>query len=1016
MTTTPKKVKDEKFTHQMSSYFKPIPVVDNEDEVVQKMKERFGIHKKDIDKAVEERFGKNDLHHQKTAKTVKKSKSLNTNNQAATSHTKATPKPAPKEPEKDVLSILDLYDSQAVKEVKSLNDEVSENSENYFSSLQEGEWTAAHDDISPVDVQPSKSIEAMLDGKHTSKVTTFAYTSKIFLCGTKTGEILECDLQANKVRQLKLDSMIISCDISEDQSTWAVGSQQSEVFFKKSLGGWARKKLGNFNNRPIVQLKFINKNELIIATDQDITKVTLSDIRIGFEVRFTKIISKKKSIVQVMTMPLEGDKTLLITGELSKLMFTPISPVPDKTQILRKPAYIEDGWAPIISWVIQKDKNLPNVLIFWKSFLFLIKKDQSGRFVICAQKSLQCNIIWGTVLGNRVVCFLDENFEMTLQSVEYIFATFASGGGFGGVHQLPKERNKDARVITVRKDGGLTLSMVNSIRSIDESVGFMTDKGLVKANLLTIKQLSEKYIDRGKWLPALRLAVEVYKGKIIASQEEIDEIQQTLPIFTKKYIKNFIKSEKDNATLMSSIVSVSVEAMFETGNLEHIFSMIRQNVDNLIFWREIEKFVMNGRIKVIPNRYLLDGSTFLTNKAFSILLLELPIEAVEEDDDCLPQIIQTVKKRKLWAPFFRMALNMSDKLLKVLLGNLLVELISLSDQTIELQKAMIGPRMINKFLEKTDLTAENNASSMFKIYWFVWKILNWRSMELLVDPEDTAELKIKIWTNCLSWLLEDQNSTIMASKFPQLYFEMIYDLFMNHEIMLGGSQALKSRIAEVYSGYIENLRFQKKSSMKKSLTSSFGATMEAQTTDDSENAEKSKNSSEIGSEDSTGVKDSEGKEADKGGSEDQKQDPSAGIDSSLTKFTKKKMTVQEELDLPPWFIDNTSEALEKAELDRLILLILETKLEDHRLQKGLAWLWIRVLNMSMFSHLFKHKKWIFKHLKLFIEDPFEKKANWMYYKPASKGDTEEHLVRVLSTAKYSKQVLEPLGPISRSSL
>jgi len=138
-------------------------------------------------------------------------------------------------------------------------------------------------------------------------------------------------------------------------------------------------------------------------------------------------------------------------------------------------------------------------------------------------------MIWGTVLSNRIVCYVDEEYNMELRSVEYLFASFASGGGFGGSHQLPKDRMVDTRVICTRADGSLTKSPHERVRALGNSVGFLTKDGLVKARLLSIKELVEIYIDKGKWLPALRLCVEVFKGKIVATKQEKDEIQSHVP-------------------------------------------------------------------------------------------------------------------------------------------------------------------------------------------------------------------------------------------------------------------------------------------------------------------------------------------------------------------------------------------------------------------------------------------------------------------------------------------------------
>jgi hypothetical protein len=210
---------------------------------------------------------------------------------------------------------------------------------------------------------------------------------------------------------------------------------------------------------------------------------------------------------------------------------------------------------------------------------------------------------------------VDEDYNLELRSVEYLFASFTSGGGFGGSHQLPKNRMVDNRVICTRKDGKETKSAHERVRSLGNSIGFLTKDGLVKARLLSIKELANAYIDKGKWLPALRLCVEVYKGKIVASKKEQEEVNAQMPTYTIHYVKNFLKGDKTNTKLMSSIARVSIEALIETEHVNEVFTNILELLDKLVFWKEIENLVINGKIKTIPAFALEKGSVYLNKEA-----------------------------------------------------------------------------------------------------------------------------------------------------------------------------------------------------------------------------------------------------------------------------------------------------------------------------------------------------------------------------------------------------------------
>lgn len=327
-----------------------------------------------------------------------------------------------------------------------------------------------------------------------------------------------------------------------------------------------------------------------------------------------------------MFMPLPDipNNAVVLTASMSKVEFSLLDPTPRVVSHIPRPEYIEEGWQPVVSWMIHVEKSFCYVIIFWKDFIFLVKNDQD-EFVLCGQKQMQKNMIWGTVLSNRIVCFVDEEYNMELRSVEYLFASFASGGGFGGCHQLPKDRMVDTRVICTRADGSLTKSPHERVRALGNSVGFLTKDGLVKARLYSIKELVEIYIDKGKWLAALRLCVEVYKGKIVAVKQEKDEIRNHVPQYAGNYVKNFLKGDKDNKKLMSSVARVSIEVMIETENTPQIFTALLPLIDSIVFWKEIEIMVLNGKICQIPGHAIEKGSVYLNKEAIQILLLNINI-------------------------------------------------------------------------------------------------------------------------------------------------------------------------------------------------------------------------------------------------------------------------------------------------------------------------------------------------------------------------------------------------------
>ena len=203
--------------------------------------------------------------------------------------------------------MLNQYDEIQNAQFNEIKKDRSELRKAYFSSLQQGEWSAASD-ISPIEVTKHKSINETLH-KHetTGKITAFAqsiFSKRLFVAGSKSGEILECDINSSKVRKYQLNSEILTLDICRDDSMWAAGTVNSEILIRKALGGWAKKTIVDFNSRPIIQIRFITKNCMLVATDRTVTRFKLTDMKLTYEVKYEPVTFEPCEVVQIMYMPM----------------------------------------------------------------------------------------------------------------------------------------------------------------------------------------------------------------------------------------------------------------------------------------------------------------------------------------------------------------------------------------------------------------------------------------------------------------------------------------------------------------------------------------------------------------------------------------------------------------------------------------------------------------------------------------------------------------------------------------
>lgn len=292
-------------------------------------------------------------------------------------------------------------------------------------------------------------------------------------------------------------------------------------------------------------------------------------------------------------------------------------------------------------------------------------------FVICGQKSFESNLIWGCILGNRIVCMVDENLVMKLESVECLFSNFAGSGSLGGQVSLPRERLVNS--ILKSEDGIVFKAVLERIRNLGDSVGFIGDSGIVKVRLLRLEELATLYVEKGKWLPALRLCVDICRGLVAASYNEKASIKRLCKDLTSKYISHFLKTRNQEETLLCNIIRVSIDALNSAGFSQEIFEIVQPKFKPFLFWKEIENFVKFGKIVKIPISSLIQASLYLDRDIFESLLLNLEMEELQENDEHFNELLMAVKKRKFWISFTKISLKNPQFCLKLFLSSMLAE-------------------------------------------------------------------------------------------------------------------------------------------------------------------------------------------------------------------------------------------------------------------------------------------------------------------------------------------------------
>ena len=95
-----------------------------------------------------------------------------------------------------------------------------------------------------------------------------------------------------------------------------------------------------------------------------------------------------------------------------------------------------------------------------------------------------------------------------------------------------------------------------------------------------------------------------------------------------------------------------------------------------------------------------------------------------------------------------MAVNAPEVTQKLLLSSLLNEQLMLSEEKKgNLAQELTNKESLDSFLdsfskrenEEEDSEKQNEVRSFFSIYWFIWKLINWKGLNELLDLEGKAQ-------------------------------------------------------------------------------------------------------------------------------------------------------------------------------------------------------------------------------------------------------------------------------------
>lgn len=871
---------------------------------------------------------------------------------------------------------LETFEKQQRKEIKELKEKKESD---FYSAIREASWSGGGQDSFSTD--KGQALADTIEHNIIGNLTCFAFTPdrrSVAVLGTDQGQVLEVDLPVRKLRKHKLDSKIHSIDVSPDKEKFVAGLDSGEIYVKRTYGTWTSKRF-KVDDKPLLFIKFYSHDTFVVATERSVFKIIVKDLKVMFDIaKFNLLPNMPERILHTSIFKSENTNRLVVASSNNLICYKvdSNSDVAKQEILVERPPYVSKNAVPSVAWLIPEKKissasglsanEEPNryMLIFWDQFVLLVKEDPmlEENSSLVGMKQLSKKIIWGCVQRNRVICLIFEDFEVGLYSIQNLFVNLVSGGGFETTFKLTRSEYTKARPLFVGDDGNLCQSWSEAIKVYDNYIFFLKKDSIFSIYSLSLQELSKTYIEKGEWLPAFRLCVEVVEKKIRADESEQAIMKQEVCQLALNYVDRFLSKSSKVDNTHSQIARICIDSLLSTGNKPFLFSAILPRFDEIIFWKEIDSFVENGILDSLPLNTLKQGGLYLQSDCLQRIIFSYSQGELLLEEDILNQIVMVVKKRKLWPSFLRVCLLAQENCLPVLLSTLLADVMR-NGGGIDIVESSESPKKdwvesaIRQIIKASDeKTIENvpeevfenlKLSSFFRIFWFLHVISLWDIRHLISppvrpisEPQKPASVSsvtlASTWPNIFAFLLDPGNIKILSGLSISMFLEVVFGYVINTEFVTN---------EEVAKGIIQRVE---------------------------------------------GVKAYWNKE-----NMQREKDREFGLDDSTEGSSASPMSSSEDV----------SDSL-KAPGDAFIIFkaLLENLFQfvDQKYSPDVAFLGLKVLTLSIFRPFQEDIRLVVKLMAILLSSKFVGKRLWFHYEPISQEDYEEQIIRALINLKEDK--------------
>ena len=743
----------------------------------------------------------------------------------------------------------------------------------------------AEKNLLPIEIRQKEWLNDMLFYETSAQLTCICKSLEYVVIGTTKGEIFEVNLETRKMRKFNIGGMTLSVDINKQETLWVAGSSNSHIMVKK-ISGWAKKVDKTLmDEQAITALRFVSEDEFIITTRMDAKKVTIKDLRLSFELMPTKLF--KMNVFEISHLMIfdqsnisakpprkvsdSADGYIVVQDQLVWVVVSTLDII-HIVQIrngvihyignLLRPAKVEKGWLPIVSWMKPRDKDFYYIIIFWKDYVILAKIVGTD-IVLAGEKQLGSKILWGTVLFDNLVMIIDYNYYIILEPYENLFLK-AVGSNKRFINFYGKGQLLGASVPSpwkVGKGGGdeAIKTIVEKIRRLHDGLVYLSGTQVFEITTLSLNQLVRQYKTKKLFRKALNICSLVVNRKIFAEDFEFRELKNMAKFvtidFIKENLKDFEKKRKNelkngNLSLkitgkenkltnsrtssigqeetapslqegqtqsnganevvgiteikenpeLEQVLAVAVDAFLRTDHEDLIYSEIISKVFRPeMLWKVLRKFLKSHRISKIPLKRLASGAELLENEILEPLMMQINASEEEKNSEEFKKLFELIKQRDMVLPLARLSLLYPLQCLETYL-NAILEPVKMTrkDDLVKIREKVQQGKML--YISDEVLADHDNPFTKYvRLFWFLSKVLSWAEM---------SEVSPRLQKNCLyeagiRWLLKKENFLVLSRINIQTVLEFCYQLFLDFEFIT--SKQTKSLFEEIWGKVLDGL-------------------------------------------------------------------------------------------------------------------------------------------------------------------------------------------------------------------